>query len=258
VALEDPRFFLPAILVLVTAGMTGFYMSRMWFMTFAGKPKTEVAAHVHEQTPWIPIPLLVLIPMSLSAIVFASLEATHYLGDTGSHLGEMGLLDGFLYEMEHAFANHDPFFLVLTYIAIGLSLVVGPMAAMALYGGQLADGEEAKPWLKPFVSLSARVNKRHRFDNAALAEGSLATALQERLYFDAWYDAACEKIVAGFSNLAAVFDRRVVDGAIKGIESGSQSTSRQVRSLTTGSARDYIMMAALGTLLIALVLWGVA
>jgi NADH:ubiquinone oxidoreductase subunit 5 (subunit L)/multisubunit Na+/H+ antiporter MnhA subunit len=258
VALEDPRFFLPAILVLVTAGMTGFYMSRMWFMTFAGKPKSEVAAHVHEQTPWIPIPLLVLIPMSLSAIVFASLEATHYLGDTGSHLGEMGLLDGFLYEMEHAFANHDPFFLVLTYIAIGLSLVVGPMAAMALYGGQLADGEVAKPWLKPFVSLSARVNKRHRFDNAALAEGSLATALQERLYFDAWYDAACEKLVAGFSNLAAVFDRRVVDGAIKGIESGSQSTSRQVRSLTTGSARDYIMMAALGTLLIALVLWGVA
>ena len=29
----------PAILVLATAGMTGFYMSRMWFMTFAGKPK---------------------------------------------------------------------------------------------------------------------------------------------------------------------------------------------------------------------------
>ena len=77
VALEDPRFFLPAILVLVTAGMTGFYMSRMWFMTFAGKPKTEVAAHVHEQTPWIPIPLLVLIPMSLSAIVFAGILAAY-------------------------------------------------------------------------------------------------------------------------------------------------------------------------------------
>ncbi|MEC7722393.1 MAG: hypothetical protein VYB36_00625, partial [Candidatus Thermoplasmatota archaeon] len=85
-----------------------------------------------------------------------------------------------------------------------------------------------------------------------------ATALEERLYFDAWYDAACEKLVAGFSVLAATFDRRVVDGTIKGIESGSQSTSSSVRRLTTGSARDYIMMAALGTLLIAVILWGVA
>ncbi|MGB2018320.1 MAG: hypothetical protein ACPHX2_07230, partial [Candidatus Poseidoniaceae archaeon] len=71
-------------------------------------------------------------------------------------------------------------------------------------------------------------------------------------------DAACEKLVAGFSVLAATFDRRVVDGTIKGIESGSQATSSSVRRLTTGSARDYIMMAALGTLLIAVILWGVA
>ena len=41
VALEDPRFFLPAMCVLIGAGMTGFYMSRMWLKTFAGKPKTE-------------------------------------------------------------------------------------------------------------------------------------------------------------------------------------------------------------------------
>ena len=41
----------PAILILATAGMTGFYMSRMWFMTFAGEPKSEVVDHVHESTP---------------------------------------------------------------------------------------------------------------------------------------------------------------------------------------------------------------
>ena len=255
---HDPRFLLPAILVLVTAGMTGFYMSRMWFMTFAGKPKTEVAEKVHEQTPWIPIPLLVLIPMSLSAIVFASMLVTKYLGYNGKEL-EMDLISGFLYEFDHIFIDPGAgYLLVLTYIAIGLSLVVGPMVAMALYGGALSEGQKAKPWLQWVVNLSARVNARRRFDNSSIAEGTLATALQERLYFDAWYDAACEKAVAGFSSLAAVFDRRVVDGAIKGIESGSQATSKQVRSLTTGSARDYIMMAALGTLLIALVLWGVA
>ena len=259
VAVEhDPRFLLPAFLVLITAGMTGFYMSRMWFMTFAGKPKTEVAAHVHEHTPWIPIPLLVLIPMSLGGIVFASMKVTKYLGYNGKQL-DMNLLDGFLYEMDHIFVNPGAgYLLVLTYIAILLSLVVGPMVAMALHGGALDDGQKAKPWIQPFVNLSERVNARRHFDNSGLADSTLATALEERLYFDAWYDAACEKLVAGFSVLAATFDRRVVDGTIKGIESGSQSTSSSVRRLTTGSARDYIMMAALGTLLIAVILWGVA
>ncbi|MDP6234126.1 MAG: hypothetical protein QF839_08125, partial [Candidatus Poseidoniaceae archaeon] len=259
VAVEhDPRFLLPAFLVLITAGMTGFYMSRMWFMTFAGKPKTEVAAHVHEQTPWIPIPLLVLIPMSLGGILFASMKVTKYLGYNGKQL-DMNLLDGFLYEMDHIFVNPGAgYLLVLTYIAILLSLVVGPMVAMALHGGGLDEGQKAKPWIQPFINLSERVNARRHFDNSGLADSALATALDERLYFDAWYDAACEKLVAGFSVLAATFDRRVVDGTIKGIESGSQATSSQLRRLTTGSARDYIMMAALGTLLIALILWGVA
>ncbi|MEC7694837.1 MAG: NADH-quinone oxidoreductase subunit L, partial [Candidatus Thermoplasmatota archaeon] len=49
----EPMMMGPAILVLLTAGMTGFYMSRMWFMTFAGEPKHDVVNHVHESTPWI-------------------------------------------------------------------------------------------------------------------------------------------------------------------------------------------------------------
>ena len=66
------------------------------------------------------------------------------------------------------------------------------------------------------------------------------------------------KIVVGFANLSALFDSKVIDGVIKTIESTSQEVSRRVRSLTTGSARDYIMMAALGTLVIFMLLWGVA
>ena len=168
----------------------------------------------------------------------------------------MNLLDGFLYEMDHIFVNPGAgYLLVLTYIAILLSLVVGPM--VAALGERWTMGRRPN-WIQPFVNLSERVNARRHFDNSGLADSTLATALEERLYFDAWYDAACEKLVAGFSVLAATFDRRVVDGTIKGIESGSQSTSSSVRRLTTGSARDYIMMAALGTLLIAVILWGVA
>jgi len=50
----------------------------------------------------------------------------------------------------------------------------------------------------------------------------------------------------------------VIDGTIKTIETGSQSLSAVVRSMTTGSARDYILMVAVGMLAIFMLVWGVA
>ena len=257
VALDDPRFFLPAACVLLGAAMTGFYMSRMWFKTFAGKPKTEVAAKVHEHTPWIPIPLVTLTFVSLSSVILAGMMFTHWAGEPNggyAFFSKKGMLKGLIYEFEHVFVNSDPFFFVLTYVAIFIGAIVGPGMAMALYGGSLEDGEKAKPWMQPIINLSSRVNAKRGFDNSAWANSGLSNALKERLYFDKWYDTAMLKLVAGFANISAAFDRNVVDGTIKTIESTSQKLSTQVRRLTTGSARDYIMMAALGVLVIYLLL----
>ena len=251
VALEDPRFFFPAACVLLGAAMTGFYMSRMWLKTFAGKPKTEVAEHVHEQTPWIPIPLVVLTFVSLSSVILAGMMFTHWSSDTGyAFFSDKNFIDGMIYEFEHVFLNQDAFFFVLTYVAIFIGAIVGPGLAMALYGGSLKEGEKAKPWMQPIINLSSRVNKKRGFDNSAWANSGLSDALRERLYFDKWYDAAMLKLVVGFANISAAFDRNVVDGTIKTVESTSQRLSTQIRRLTTGSARDYIMMAALGVLVI--------
>ena len=245
------------MLILIGAGMTGFYMSRMWFMTFAGKPKTEVAKNVHEQTAWIPIPLVILTFMTLGAFILAGMHAGNWLGnfESGHYSSFIG---GVGSEMEHVFLNHDPFLMLLTYVAIGLSLILGPSFAMALYGGGLDGDEKAKPWMQWAINLSAKVNSNSKFDNSDWANSSLAEALHKRLYFDDLYDAAMLKIVVGFANISAIFDTKVIDGVIKTIETTSQEASRKVRSLTTGSARDYIMMAALGTLVIFMLLWGVA
>ncbi len=259
VAQDDPRFLLPAMCVLLGAAMTGFYMSRMWFKTFAGKPNNEVAAHVGPTNTWIKTPLFILTFVTLSSIIFAGMGFTHWASDTEySFLSEKNLLEGILYEMEHAFANSDPFFFILTYIAIFMGAIIGPGLAMALYGGKLAEGEEAKPWMRPIIALSAWVNKRFHFDNTAIRESTLATALENRLYIDEYYDKAMINIVAGFSNKVAETDAEVIDGTVKAIESGSQSLSTIVRSMTTGSARDYILMIAVGTLAIFLLIWGVA
>ena len=259
VALEDPRFFIPAICVLIGAGMTGFYMSRMWLKTFAGKPKTEVAAHVGPTNTWIKIPLFVLTFVSLSAIIFAGMGFTHWAPDSEYGLmSEKSLIDGIVYEINHAFANSDTFFFILTYIAIAIGAFLGPGIALSLYGGNLAEGEKVKPWMKPIIRLNSWAFDRFHFDNKAVADSGLSRALENRLYFDHYYDMAMLKLVAGFSNKSAETDKNVVDGLIKKIESGSQSISKVVRSMTTGSARDYILMVSVGALAIFFLLWGVA
>ncbi len=53
-------------LPLVTAGITTFYMFRMWLMTFSGEPRDE---HVHEhahESPWLmTVPLIILAVLSV-------------------------------------------------------------------------------------------------------------------------------------------------------------------------------------------------
>jgi NADH-quinone oxidoreductase subunit L len=259
VAQDDPRFLLPAMCVLIGAGMTGFYMSRMWLKTFAGKPNNEVAAHVGPTNTWIKIPLFTLTFVTLSAIIFAGMGFTHWAPDSEyAFMSEKGLVEGIVYEIEHAFANSDSFFFILTYVAIAIGAVLGPGIAMSLYGGNLAEGEKAKPWMKPVIRLNAWVYSRFNFNNSSIAESGLTRALEQRLYIDYYYDMAMLKIVAAFSKKSAEADSAVIDGTIKSIERGSQSLSSIVRSLTTGSARDYILMISVGTLAIFFFLWGVA
>ena len=81
-------------------------------------------------------------------------------------------------------------------------------------------------------------------------------ALQNRLYFDDLYEGVLARTVIPFSLFTAWFDRNVIDGLVKQIERRSVSGSVQVRRLTTGSARDYILMATVGMLSIIALLWG--
>ncbi|PXY70823.1 MAG: hypothetical protein CXX83_02175 [Methanobacteriota archaeon] len=248
----------PAFLILLTAGMTGFYMTRMWMMTFAGKPKTEYAANAHEQTPWIPTPLVTLSTISLvGGITLAWLGATHWLGD-GEALGHAIHADGYaaslLNTISHAFLPDDFFILLVTWTAIAISLVVGPAAAMKIHGGRLAKGESAPRLIAWILPLSTKFGKA---DVTELAESGFADALHRRLFFDEWYDALVAKTMIPISAAMAWFDKRVIDGAIKGIEWGSIRISMNLRKVTTGSASDYILMAVVGGISILILLWGV-
>ncbi len=50
---------------------TAFYMSRLYFLTFVGKPRTPAAEHAHESSPVMTVPLLVLALLAIVALVLA-------------------------------------------------------------------------------------------------------------------------------------------------------------------------------------------
>jgi len=259
-ALEhEPLMYGPAILVLLTAGMTGFYMSRMWFMTFAGEPKSEVVEHIHEETQWIKMPLVVLTAITaFGGFAFALLGATDYLSSAYDYSGHLKLhkstlLESILYKLEYAFLPEKINLRIVGWVTIFLSFIIGPVLAARIHGGKLADGESSTPFVSWLVSASSKFGKQ---DVSSLAESDLSIALQNRLYFDDLYEGVLARTVIPFSKFTAWFDRNVIDGLVKQIETRSVSGSVQVRGLTTGSARDYILMATVGMLSIITLLWG--
>ena len=249
----------PAILVLATAGMTGFYMSRMWFMTFAGKAKSDVVEHVHEDTQWIKTPLVVLsIVTAFSGFILAcghfvywlsDPEHSHFMTDLFAHP-----VDAILYELEHAFLPKENLLKIVGWTAILLSAGVGPYIAARMHGGHLSEGEESSPLTAWLISYSGNVGHT---DIGDLAEGGFATALHNRLYIDDLYEWVIARTLLPLATICAWIDKNWVDGVIKGIESGSQSTSTWLRQFTTGRASDYLLMATIGMLVIVGVLWGV-
>tara|TARA_B100000886_G_scaffold176266_1_gene120789 strand:+ start:313 stop:2616 length:2304 start_codon:yes stop_codon:yes gene_type:complete len=260
-ALEhEPLMMGPAILVLLTAGMTGFYMSRMWFMTFSGSPKSEVVNHVHEETPWIKTPLVTLtIITALGGFAFALLGATDYLASAYDYSGHLKLkkstlLESIIYKLEYAFLPDKMSLRIIGWVTIFLSFILGPVFAARIHGGKLSEGESSTHLVSWLVSLSSKFGSQ---DVSKLSESDLSVALQNRLYFDDLYEGILARTVIPFSEFTAWFDRKVIDGMVKQVESKSVLGSVQVRNLTTGSARDYILMATIGMLSIIALLWGI-
>ncbi|MGC8667205.1 MAG: NADH-quinone oxidoreductase subunit L [Chthonomonadales bacterium] len=57
---EDPLALLALAVGVAVAGITAFYATRMWLMTFWGQPRSEEAAHAHEPPAVMTVPLWVL------------------------------------------------------------------------------------------------------------------------------------------------------------------------------------------------------
>jgi NADH-quinone oxidoreductase subunit L len=208
-ALEQKNYPLFVLGVLV-AGLTTFYMFRLFFVAFVGKPRTEAADHAHESPAVMTWPLQVL-------AVFAIIGGV--IGVSETYAAQFGEAEhtSIAQRMIEPFA-HSPVAATIGFLAV----VVGFFAAFKLYGNTETDPLPAKL-------------------------GGFATAMKNRFYFDEIYEATFIRAHDFIASVMDWIDRWLVDWAGIGlVRGGTDITGRALRLMQTGNLQTYAFLFALG------------
>ncbi len=201
---------------LLTALLTSYYMSRIFFLTFTGRERWSAEApdgrpphHPPHEAPWVMrAPLVVLAFFA----VFAGAVNLPWV-----HVGTLGQWLGPVFG-NRLFAAHES-----AGQQIGLSIADGVVALAAVF-------------------VAWRVWRRMS-DQPALEPAFL----QRVWYWDNVYDAAVGRPAQAFARACAVVvDGRLIDGAVNGIGRLVRSTGDGVRRVQTGFVRNYVVGIVLG------------
>jgi NADH-quinone oxidoreductase subunit L len=216
------------VLGVLTAGLTAFYIARLFLLTFHGTSRApkHVLEHVHESPPVMIGPLILL--------AFGALAS------------------GFL--LRNAFIGHDfgQFW--------GASIAVPANSVM-----QNIDGIPAWAALSPLLAAIIGLLTAATFYifvpalPAALSQqfGGLYRFVLNKWYFDELYDALFVRPSLRFAKFAWHFgDEQVIDGVPSGLATLTADASTQTVRLQTGSIALYAFIMLIGLLgFLSLFLW---
>jgi NADH-quinone oxidoreductase subunit L len=213
-ALDQKNYLLFAVGAGV-AGLTTFYMFRLFFVAFLGQPRTDKAKHAHESPAVMSWPLLIL-------AVFAT--AGGIIGINGIYDSQFAPDVAALPLMQRLF---EPFVRSPLGAFIGLGMVlIGLFGAFALYKNVQDDPLPAKL-------------------------GGLATAMKNRFYFDEIYEATFIRAHDFIAMICGGIDRWLLEGAIIGaIRGGTSLSGRSLRLLQSGNLQTYAFLLVLGVALL--------
>jgi NADH-quinone oxidoreductase subunit L len=229
------------LLGLIGAGLTSFYMYRLIFLTFFGKPRYhEHEVHVHESPRSMTVPLILL---AILSTVGGWVAAPHLVGGT----------DYFQKFLHPVFATYAPA------VAEGapetlespgmilLHALTGWPVILALVGLLLA-------WW--FYIKSPETPKK-------LADSLRApyTVLRQKYYVDEIYNAAIIRPLLWISTnvLWHVVDETVIDGTVNGVARVARESGSELREIQSGNARSYatwVVIGAVGVTVLMIGLWG--
>jgi NADH-quinone oxidoreductase subunit L len=216
------------ILPLVTAGMTAFYMFRLWFLAFAGAARGDAAWHAHE-SPWVmTLPLIVLAVLSVCVAWGWPPWDPH-----ASYLGH--LLEKARPEMARDLALDDH--------------LAGWLALLAAAAG---------------VGLAVLMYAVRKIDPAVVRAraGALYGFFREKWHFDELYDVLFVRPAVALGYVTARFDKRAVpaeladvadrtgsvsslDGVLNAVGLGMLSAGRGLRGTQSGLIRGYVTVLML-------------
>jgi NADH-quinone oxidoreductase subunit L len=206
------------VLAMLGAGITGFYMSRLMFMTFFTEKRWGDDVHPHESPSVMTVPLMVL----------AALSA---LG--GLLLAGNWIVD-FLQPVVGTAPEQSPPIPALAISAI-VVVIVAVGVATAWYFVQQRDVPRVAPQDVSFATRAARAELYGNEINDELVirpGGQLVSAL-------------------------TLFDRHGVDGVVEGTALGAGGTGAVLRLVQTGFVRSYALSVLVGALLVVLALLAV-
>jgi NADH-quinone oxidoreductase subunit L len=211
-----------AVLGLITAAMTAFYMFRLYFLAFEGKPRYDQEhVHPHESPATMTVPLILL---AIPSLVLGALIG--WPPDNGAIHRFLGkTIQSTIVEEAHgaiATSTTWTFGIISTLIALG-----GILLAYTMY---------LRLTPNPY-KLGDRLHW-------------LWTFFWHKWYFDEVYHAIFVKGTLALAMACWAFDRYVVDGAVNGIATVVSRSSGRLRRVQTGFVANYALAIALGAVVI--------
>jgi NADH-quinone oxidoreductase subunit L len=201
-------------LLIIAAGITGFYMTRMFIMTFLGKARWEDDVHPHESPAVMTIPLIIL---ALGSVFLGM--ALLFWGDIESWLEPVvGFEKG-----------ESP---LPTWATIALSLLAVGIGVLVAY---LMYQRRPVPVEAPHGSWLTR-------------------AAREELYGNQVNDVLVVRPTYYSSRVLVWFDNKAVDGFVNGSAAFVGGLSGRLRRYQTGFARSYALSMVGGAVLVVLAL----
>jgi NADH-quinone oxidoreductase subunit L len=195
---------------LLGAGLTAFYMTRLFILTFHGPKRwTEDIHEPHESPLIMTIPLMVLAVGSIGAGYLMHTSVAQWLEP--------------VFGAEEA--HHE------AVIPHGLITVLATVLTIA--GAALA-------WVL-FRNGTAKV---------AEPAGVVVTAARRNLYTDAFNEAVFERPGIYLTRALVFLDNKGIDGAVNGLAAAVGGSSGRLRRLQTGFVRSYALSMLTGVVLV--------
>ncbi len=244
-------FWLP----IITAYITPFYMFRVWWLTFMGRPRD---AHVHEHAHEIPLMKWPLVALAIGTALSSWFWFRPLIADAAPLAAGTAVLVAPLDGHEHAI--HDAAHVPLTNI-VYWSFAVGFLLAWLLYrnGLELARSLAAQPGLRLAHTV---LTHKFYFDevyNAVVVGGTRVLAVVCG-WLDRWLldFAIVENLARLVKALALVsgdrLDARGVDQLAEGLGRGAFDIGDGFRAIQTGRIRNYVIFSAAAVLVVAVMI----